>query len=98
MSAHRSRHATSAVLEAADIVIAFDAINLNSIAARYPHLAHRVHLLGEAGDEADPQILDPEGKDETTFLATYDRIDACLGKLARMVAEPNEDLQEIKQC
>jgi protein-tyrosine-phosphatase/predicted ATP-grasp superfamily ATP-dependent carboligase len=98
MTAHRSRHATSALLEAADIVIAFDAINLNSIAARYPHLAHRVHLLGEAGDEADPQILDPEGKDETTFHATYVRIDACLGKLARMVAEPNEDLQEIKQC
>ena len=83
MGGHRSRHASAELLEAADLVIAFDQINLDSIAARYPHLTDRIHLLGEAeANNGDIQILDPEGKDETTFLSTYRRIDACLAVLA----------------
>ena len=87
MAAHRSRHATATMLNGADIVIAFDAINLASIRARYPELQGRVFLLGEADSAvaSDPQILDPEGKDDATFMATYDRIDACLNALARAV-------------
>jgi protein-tyrosine-phosphatase len=83
MSAHRSRHATAALLAAADIVIVFDQINLDSIAARYPELDKEVFLLGDADGAAERQILDPEGKDETTFLSTYRRIDASLSKLAQ---------------
>jgi protein-tyrosine-phosphatase/predicted ATP-grasp superfamily ATP-dependent carboligase len=98
MSAHRSRHATEALLEAADIVIAFDQINLDSIASRYPNLKNRVFLLGEAGLDADLQILDPEGKDETTFLSTYRRIDACLAKLAQGVPASAERLHESTPC
>jgi len=98
MTAHRSRHASPALLEAADIVIAFDETNLNSIAARCPHLGRRVCLLGEAGVEADPQILDPEGKDEATFLSTYRRIDACLGRLAHEMAKTDPRMQEGQRC
>jgi protein-tyrosine-phosphatase/predicted ATP-grasp superfamily ATP-dependent carboligase len=98
MTAHRSRHASPALLEAADIVIAFDQINLNSIAARCPHLGSRVCLLGEAGVEADPQILDPEDKDETTFLSTYRRIDACLDRLAREMAKTGPRMQGGERC
>ena len=92
MATHRSRHATPAILHGADIVIAFDEINLASIAARDPALHASVFLLGEAGndtataDRNGVQILDPEGKDDATFMATYDRIDACLSALARSVA------------
>lgn len=82
MSSHRSRHASAAVLAAADLVIAFDRINLDSIAARYPGMQERVFLLGEAVECADVQIADPEGRDESTFDATYRRIDACLEALA----------------
>lgn len=88
MDVHRSRHASAEVLDAADLIIAFDQINLDSIAARYPHLKDRVYLLGEAdtasaADSASGvQILDPEGKDATTFRSTYLRIDACLAALA----------------
>lgn len=100
MQDHRSRHASAAQLEAADLVIAFDHINLDSIAARYPHLKERIHLLGEAdATDADAQqILDPEGKDATTFLATYGRIDACLATLARMAPAQHEPLQKSNEC
>lgn len=102
MAAHRSRHATAALLEAADIVIAFDEINLNAIAARYPDLKHRIFLLGEAGagqdGSAGVQILDPEGRDETTFLSTYRRIDACLTRLQQAVAQPAGRMQESTSC
>jgi protein-tyrosine-phosphatase len=96
MSAHRSRHATRALLDAADIVIVFDEINLNSIAARYPDLGKPLFLLGEAG--AGAQILDPEGKDESTFLSTYRQIDACLARLAQAVPARAAYMQESTQC
>jgi protein-tyrosine-phosphatase len=98
MSAHRSRHATRALLEAADVVIVFDHINLNSIAARYPDLAKPVFLLGEAGAGAGSQILDPEGKDENTFLAIFRQIDACLAGLAQAPTAPTAYMQESTQC
>jgi protein-tyrosine-phosphatase len=100
MSAHRSRHATRAVLEEADLVIAFDRINLDSIAARYPQLKNRVFLLGEASAApgADPQILDPEGKDADTFSATYGRIDACLAALAQATPAPLSLPSDHRPC
>jgi protein-tyrosine-phosphatase/predicted ATP-grasp superfamily ATP-dependent carboligase len=98
MSAHRSRHASAALLEAADVVIAFDEINLHSIAARYPHLAQRIFLLGEACPAPDRQILDPEGKDDATFTSTYRRIDTCLAALAQAVPASAARLQESTPC
>ena len=50
------------------------------------------------GLEADPQIRDPEGKDETTFLSTYRRIDACLDRLAREIAETGPRMQGGERC
>jgi predicted ATP-grasp superfamily ATP-dependent carboligase/protein-tyrosine-phosphatase len=80
MTAHRSRHAFADTLAGADLIVVFDRINQRAIAARYPELAGRVHLLGEAapGADGDPEIHDPEGRDAETFAATYERIDACL--------------------
>jgi len=100
MAAHRSRHASAALLEGADLVIAFDEINLNAIAARYPALKNRIFLLGESGADtaAGAQILDPEGKDEATFLSTYRRIDACLARLAQAVSQPAERIRESTSC
>ena len=98
MTAHRSRHASPALLEAADIVIVFDETNVSSIAARCPHLESRVCLLGEASVEADPQIPDPEGKGECSFLSTYRRIDACLDRLAHEMAEAGPRLQDAERC
>jgi protein-tyrosine-phosphatase/predicted ATP-grasp superfamily ATP-dependent carboligase len=84
MSAHRSRHATAELLEAASVIIVFDQINLRSIRQRYPALRNRVFLLGELGPGADGvEILDPEGKTEATFMSTYDRIDACLARMVQ---------------
>jgi protein-tyrosine-phosphatase/predicted ATP-grasp superfamily ATP-dependent carboligase len=97
MSAHRSRHASAALLEAADIVIVFDQINLASIVARYPNLATPVFLLGEA-DGGDPQIADPEGHDEAYFLSTYRRIDACLARLAQALPAPANRIPESTRC
>lgn len=100
MSAHRSRHASAELLENADLVIVFDHINLDAIAARYPQLRQRIHLLGEAGPApgGDCQILDPEGRDETTFLSTYRRIDDCLATLARALPAPDPLLRQSTSC
>lgn len=90
MSAHRSRHAGAGVLEAADLIIVFDEINLRSIGKRYPALRNRVFLLGELdANDGQVEIHDPEGKTEATFLATYDRIDACLTALAQSLGPRN---------
>lgn len=98
MSGHRSRHAGAALMNAADVIIVFDNINLKSIAARYPELDTPVYLLGEAGTSADPQILDPEGKSEATFFSTYRRIDECLVELAKTIQTPAELVQEAAKC
>jgi protein-tyrosine-phosphatase/predicted ATP-grasp superfamily ATP-dependent carboligase len=100
MSTHRSRHASRAMLEEADLVIVFDHINLESIAARYPDLAHRVFLLGEACTAAgsDCQILDPEGKDASTFNTTYGRIDECLVALAQAKPASANPVRDTRQC
>ncbi|SFU46741.1 arsenate reductase/protein-tyrosine-phosphatase family protein [Pseudoduganella namucuonensis] len=85
LTAHLSRHATAELLSQAHLIIAFDHINLRSIAARYPELKGQVFLLGEAGDAGDQvEIPDPEGKSEATFLTTFQRIDASLERLARV--------------
>ena len=88
------------MLEEADLVIVFDHINLESIAARYPDLAHRVFLLGEACTAAgsDCQILDPEGKDARTFNATYGRIDECLVALAQAAPASANPVRDPRQC
>ena len=100
MSAHRSRHASAELLENADLVIVFDQINLDAIAARYPQLRQRIHLLGEAGPapDGDCEIRDPEGRDETTFLSTYRRIDDCLATLAQALPAPDPLLQQSTTC
>ncbi|MBD8633652.1 ATP-grasp domain-containing protein [Oxalobacteraceae sp. CFBP 8755] len=98
MSAHRSRHASAELLEAADLVIAFDHINLDAVAARYPHLRHRIFLLGDVLPAGDSQIRDPEGRDETTFLTTYQRIDDCLTALARSAGASDAQLRKTTTC
>jgi protein-tyrosine-phosphatase/predicted ATP-grasp superfamily ATP-dependent carboligase len=98
MAAHRSRHATLGLLEGADVVIAFDEINLGNIAARYPNLDKPVFLLGEADSNGAPQILDPEGKNETTFLSTFERIDGALAKLARAVGTSGHAALKTTSC
>ena len=100
MTAHRSRHASLELLEGADVVIAFDRINLDSIAARYPQLRQRIFLLGEAAPAQDGecQILDPEGRDDNTFLSTYRRIDECLNALSAAVPTPDPLLQKSFPC
>lgn len=98
MAPHRSRHAGAALLEAADLVIAFDEINLDSIAARYPGLQQKIYLLGDACPASGRQILDPEGKDDATFSATYDRIDASLAALAQAVSASAHRIQEPNAC
>lgn len=79
LAAHRSRHASAAILNDADLVIAFDQINLRALAARQGSAAN-AHLLGEAIGRGE--IIDPEGHSEATFAKVYAEIDACLQALA----------------
>jgi protein-tyrosine-phosphatase len=91
MSAHQSRHVEAAMLEEADLVIAFDNEILRSVASRYPNMLGRIHLLGEADPEGELEIPDPEGQDEATYSAVYQRIDVCLTRLTEAVPIPSTD-------
>lgn len=84
LTAHRSRHAHAEVLASATLILAFDEVDIQSLARRYPALRERVILLGAymGGDIAVP-VRDPDGATSAVFDATYEQIDRCIAALAR---------------
>lgn len=84
MSNHLSRTASLAELQAADLILAFDTINLRSIASRFPDLKQPVFLLGELNDDGKREIADPEGTNVETCLTTFQRINVCLEQLSEI--------------
>lgn len=88
LAGHRSQHAWAETVAQAAVILIFDQVNRRSFEARYPELRERVFLLSaldNAGSETE--IADPDGKSEAFFASTYERIDRCTERLARLVAE-----------
>ena len=90
LAGHRSRHADDALLEAADLVLVFDAANLALLASRGLTLQREPlrlrELLGEQADNGE--IADPVDRDAAFFDRTYQLIDRAVAALQRLVQGP----------
>ena len=88
LSAHRSRHADDALLEAADLVLVFDSSNLALLASRGLKLKRGPLRLREVlgVESGSGDIADPVDRDAAFFDRTYQLIDRAVAAL-RQAAE-----------
>jgi protein-tyrosine-phosphatase len=85
LAPHRSRYADDALLEAADLVLVFDAANLNILAARGVKLQREPLRLREVlADAGNGEIADPVDGDDAFFDRTYALIERTVPALQRM--------------
>lgn len=77
LDAHRSQHASPAVLAGWDAIVSFDSDIVNALLARHPELQDKLVHIDACGAGSD--IADPYGRDAATFDRTYDAIDRALG-------------------
>jgi protein-tyrosine-phosphatase len=83
---HRSRYADDALLEAADLVLVFDAANLGLLAARGLQLQREPLRLREVlADGSSGEIADPVDGDDAFFDRTYTLIESAVAALQRIV-------------
>jgi protein-tyrosine-phosphatase/predicted ATP-grasp superfamily ATP-dependent carboligase len=90
LDTHHSQHAHEDLLQQADAIVIFDAINRRSVLARYPEAATRLCYLDEFSQDHGPvhEIADPDGRADAVFDATYDHIDRALqGLMTRLQAK-----------
>ncbi len=87
---HRSRYADDALLEAADLVLVFDAANLGLLAARGLKLQREPLRLREVlgGDVGTGEIADPVDGDDVFFDRTYTLIERAVPALQRIAETP----------
>jgi protein-tyrosine-phosphatase/predicted ATP-grasp superfamily ATP-dependent carboligase len=89
LAPHRSRYADDALLQAADLVLVFDAANLNLLAARGLPLQREPLRLREVLADADNgEIADPVDGDDAYFDRTYALIERAVPALQRMAEGP----------
>jgi protein-tyrosine-phosphatase len=74
LSDHRSTVFDPAAIPPGAPVFVFDLENVARIAARYPRLLPRVHLLGSLGEQPIPLIEDPPGRPDVVLQAVLDSV------------------------
>jgi protein-tyrosine-phosphatase/predicted ATP-grasp superfamily ATP-dependent carboligase len=74
LSTHVSRPLRDVDISRADVAFVFDLEDVVELAARYPSLRHRFHLLGALDPPAPLFIPDPWDSGEDNMRATYRRI------------------------
>jgi len=85
LAPHRSRYADDALLEAADLVLVFDAANLALLAARGLRLQRPPLRLREVlADAGNGEIADPVDGDDACFDRTYALIERAVPALQGM--------------
>jgi len=90
--AHRSRVVDRASLASADALVVFDRGHLRRLRRLEPRHAERAVLLGDLdpGWPGRRSIPDPYGGEEEVFRRTFDRIERCVGEIARIGREVAE--------
>jgi protein-tyrosine phosphatase len=85
MTNHRSRLVTDAMLAAADVVLVMSTAQARLVRDRAR--TGRVFILGDLDPEVIEQrtIRDPWNEPEAVFMSSYERIDRCVGELARVI-------------
>lgn len=89
LASHRSHYADDALLQAADLVLVFDAANLALLAARgLPLQREPLRLREVLADGSTGEIADPVDGDDAFFERTYTLIEKAVPALARMAENP----------
>jgi protein-tyrosine-phosphatase len=89
LAPHRSCYADDALLEAADLVLVFDAANLGILAARGLALQRAPLRLREVlADAGTGEIADPVDGDAAFFDRTYALIESAVPALQRLAEGP----------
>jgi protein-tyrosine-phosphatase/predicted ATP-grasp superfamily ATP-dependent carboligase len=87
LTKHLSKCTDADLVAKADLIIIFDAINLESFNQRHPDQLGKLVLLSAFDDAgAAAEVADPDGKDVAKFQETYTQIDRCLANLARLLS------------
>jgi protein-tyrosine-phosphatase len=87
LSGHRSTLVTPELIRAASVVVVMSAEQAAGVRARYGHDTLRVLVLGDLDPLpiATRTVTDPWGRSASVFDMVFDRIDRCVGELARLV-------------
>lgn len=87
---HRSKLLTAELAEEADALFIFDRYNVARLRTSFPAHADRMFWLGDLDPEWSGKraIIDPWGKDDAEFDATFARIERCVEVMLQVVAAP----------
>lgn len=85
LASHRSRSASEADLEEADLILCMEPDHVDLIVNRYPHLRSRTFTLREFGGGTAGEIPDPYGLDISVYQKTLELIDAELFRMEKRI-------------
>ncbi|WAV92535.1 low molecular weight phosphotyrosine protein phosphatase [Oxalobacter aliiformigenes] len=85
ISRHRARVLTKALLEKADLVLAMEKRQSDSIRSRFPNYRGKIMRVGEFGNYDVP---DPYSKDINAFHESFDLISKGLDEIGQHVIHP----------
>jgi protein-tyrosine-phosphatase/predicted ATP-grasp superfamily ATP-dependent carboligase len=85
---HRAARLSEALLGEADVVLVFDATDLERVRRAFPHHARKVFLLGLLNGDREVTIRDPYGAGVDRYRDVYGAVARALDRAARLVAVP----------
>jgi protein-tyrosine phosphatase len=93
LAPHRSQLIAADHLRNSDVVVVMEEEQLRRLVSLLRELAARVVLLGDLDPEPITQrtVLDPVEQPAEVFRSCYDRVDRCVGVLAALCCEREDD-------
>jgi protein-tyrosine-phosphatase len=85
MSQHRSKSASEAALDEADLILCMENNHVKAILSHLPRIADRVHLLTGFKSKRSDDIPDPYGRDIQSYKDILNLIDAELDRVASAI-------------
>jgi protein-tyrosine phosphatase len=89
LSAHRSVIVTARALKTADLVVVMAPEQTEGLRRRFGPIRGTVLVLGDLDPARTPRrtIVDPWGRDDAVFEASYSRIERCIQELVRILGD-----------
>lgn len=83
---HRALALSELPLDREDLILVFEPDHAEEVAARSPHLAESIRLIGAYATPCTPYIHDPYGLSEQYFEACFSRIESAIDGLSVLIA------------
>ncbi|MDP6764147.1 MAG: ATP-grasp domain-containing protein [Planctomycetota bacterium] len=88
LSASRSRVLDAAAIDAAEVILVFDAADVTRVSRAFPRARRKLFRLGPLAAHGPVNLRDPYGGDLAAFHAVYAQIATALASLALIVGPP----------